>query len=303
MPQASDARATTSLLAEGTARNRRIGIALMCGVALSYSLIEVVAKYLVLSLPVLQVAWLRFLTHAVMGVAVLAPQYGRGLFLVHDWKLQIARGVMAGVMTVLHIWALVYLQLDITGAIQFTVPILVALISAHWLGERLDARRWLAILTGFAGVLLIVRPGSQAFHPAIFLSIGNAILYALFNLLTRRLAATEQPATTQLMTAIVATVLLAPAGLALWETPQGWLQWTLVLSLGVFGNVGHMMTAHAHRYASAAVLGPFIYQQVIYWGFFGWLVFGHVPDLMVLLGTAVIIASGLYLLMREFRTR
>ena len=63
-----------------------------------------------------------------------------------------------------------------------------------------------------------------------------------------------------------------------------------------------MMSAHAHRYASAAVLGPFIYQQVIYWGFFGWLVFGHVPDLMVVLGTAVIIASGLYLLLREFRS-
>ncbi|MBL8336882.1 MAG: DMT family transporter [Rhodoferax sp.] len=292
----------TSLLAAGTARNRRIGIALMCGVAFSYSSIEVVAKYLVLTLPVLQVVWLRFLTHAVLGTLVLAPQYGLRLFQVNDWRLQIARGVMVAVMTVLNIWALVYLQLDITGAIQFTVPILVAVISAQWLGERLDARRWIAILAGFGGVLLIVRPGSQAFHPAIFLSIGNAILYALFNLLTRRLAATELPAATQLMSAIIATVLLTPVGLAVWKMPQGWLQWLLVLSLGVLGNVGHMMTAHAHRYASAAVLGPFIYQQVIYWGFFGWLVFDHVPDLMVVLGTAVIIGSGLYLLLREFRS-
>lgn len=290
-----------SLLAAGTARNRRIGIALMCGVALCYSGIDVVAKYLVISMPVLQVVWLRFVSHALLGIVVLTPQYGRRLYMVRDWKLQITRGVMISVMTALNIWALVYLQLDITGAIQFTVPILVAVISTRWLGERLDARRWMAILAGFAGVLLIVRPGSQAFHPAVFLSIGNAVLYALFNLLTRRLAASELPAATQLMSAIIASVLLTPLGLAVWQTPQGWLQWLLVLSLGVFGGVGHMMSAHAHRFASAAVLGPFIYQQIIYWGFFGWLVFGHIPDLIVVVGASVIIASGLYLLLREFR--
>ena len=249
----------------------------------------------------LQVVWLRFVTHALLGIVVLTPQYGRRLYQLNDWKLQLVRGVMIAVMTGLNIWALVYLQLDITGAIQFTVPILVAVISAKWLGERLDARRWMAILAGFGGVLLIVRPGSQAFHPAIFLSIGNAILYACFNILTRRLAATELPAATQLMSAIIASVLLTPLGLAVWRMPEGWLQWVLVMSLGVFGGVGHMLSANAHRYASAAVLGPFIYQQIIYWGFFGWLVFGHVPDLIVVVGASVIIASGLYLLMREFR--
>jgi len=301
MTAARTGTGSTSLLAAGTARNRRIGIALMCGVALCYSGIEVVAKYLVISMPVLQVVWLRFVTHALLGIVVLTPQYGRRLYHVNDWKLQLVRGVMVAVMTALNVWALVYLQLDITGAIQFTVPILVAVISAKWLGERLDARRWLAILAGFGGVLLIVRPGSQAFHPAIFLSIANAILYAFFNLLTRRLAATELPAATQLMSAIIASVLLTPLGLAVWRTPEGWLQWVLVLSMGVFGGVGHMMSAHAHRYASAAVLGPFIYQQIIYWGFFGWLVFGHIPDPMVMVGASIIIASGLYLLLREFR--
>ena len=290
-----------SRLAAGTARNRRIGIALMCGVALCYSGIDVVAKYLVISMPVLQVVWLRFVSHALLGIVVLTPQYGRRLYQVNDWKLQLVRGIMISVMTALNVWALVYLQLDITGAIQFTVPILVAVISARWLGERLDARRWAAILAGFGGVLLIVRPGSQAFHPAIFLSIGNAILYALFNLLTRRLAASELPAATQLMSAIIASIVLTPVGLAVWRMPEGWLQWVLVMLLGVFGGVGHMMSAHAHRYASAAVLGPFIYQQILYWGFFGWLIFGHVPDLIVVLGAMVIIASGLYLLLREFR--
>ena len=290
-----------SLLASGSARDRRIGIALMCVVALCYSSLDAVAKYLVVSLPVLQVVWLRFLTHAVLGVLVLAPHYGLRLFRVQRPALQLLRGVMLAGMTGLNVWALVYLQLDITAAIQFSVPILVAVISARWLGERLDGPRWCAILTGFAGVLLIVRPGSSAFHPAIFLSIGNAILYALFNLLTRRLAASELPAATQLMSAIIPAVLLAPLGLAVWRAPDGWWNWALVLSLGLFGGLGHLAAAQAHRYASAAVLGPFIYQQIIYMGLFGWLVFGHVPDVLVVVGAAIVVGSGLFLLYRELR--
>jgi len=290
-----------TLLASGSPRNRRIGIAMMCVVALCYSCIDVLAKYLVLSLPVLQVVWLRFLTHALLGVLLLSPHYGRRLFVVQHPRLQLLRGVMLALMTGLNMWALVYLQLDVTGAIQFSVPILVAVISAKWLGERLDGPRWIAILAGFCGVLLIVRPGSSAFHPAIFLSIGNAVLYALFNLLTRRLAASELPAATQLVSAIVATVLLTPFGLAVWRTPDGWWSWVLVLSLGVFGGVGHLAVAQAHRYASAAVLGPFIYQQIIYMGLFGWLVFDHVPDAAVVAGATVVVGSGLFLLYREFR--
>ena len=290
-----------TLLASGSPRNRRIGIAMMCVVALCYSCIDVLAKYLVLSLPVLQVVWLRFLTHALLGVLLLSPHYGRRLFVVQHPRLQLLRGVMLALMTWLNMWALVYLQLDVTGAIQFSVPILVAVISAKWLGERLDGPRWMAILAGFCGVLLIVRPGSSAFHSAIFLSIGNAVIYALFNLLTRRLAASELPAATQLVSAVVATVLLTPFGLAVWRTPDGWWSWVLVLSLGIFGGAGHLAVAQAHRYASAAVLGPFIYQQIIYMGLFGWLVFDHVPDAAVVAGATVVVASGLFLLYRELR--
>jgi drug/metabolite transporter (DMT)-like permease len=290
-----------TLLAAGSPRDRRIGIAMMCVVALCYSGIDVVAKYLVASLPVLQVVWLRFLTHALLGVLLLSPHYGRRLFVVRHPRLQLLRGVMLALMTGLNMWALVYLQLDVTGAIQFSVPILVAVISAKWLGERLDGPRWIAILAGFGGVLLIVRPGSSAFHPAIFLSIGNAILYALFNLLTRRLAASELPAATQLVSAIVAALLLTPFGLAAWRAPDGWWSWVLVVSLGVFGGAGHLAAAQAYRYASAAVLGPFIYQQIIYMGLFGWLVFDQVPDAAVVAGAAVVVGSGLFLLYREFR--
>ena len=289
------------MLHADSARNRQIGIAMISVAMLCFTALDTTAKWLVVSLPVIQVVWLRFLTHSLLGIAVLAPTYGMRLFRVNQPGLQLLRGLMLTALTGLNFWALVYLQLDVTGAIQFSTPILIAVLSAKWLGERLDGRRWLAILAGFGGVLLIVRPGSHAFHPAIILSLLNAVLYAVFNLLTRRLAATDLPAATQLLSAIIATVVLTPFGLLNWKTPGSWWMWVPILVMGLFGGIGHLMAAQAHRYASAAVLGPFLYQQIIYMGFFGWMVFGHVPDAAVVGGAAIVVVSGLYLIYREFR--
>ena len=289
------------MLQADSARNRQIGIAMISVAMLCFTALDTTAKWLVVSLPVVQVVWLRFLTHSLLGIAVLAPSYGMRLFRVNQPGLQLLRGLILSMLTGLNFWALVYLQLDVTGAIQFSTPILIAMLSARWLGERLDGRRWLAILVGFGGVLLIVRPGSHAFHPAIILSLLNAVLYAVFNLLTRRLAASDLPAATQLLSAIVATVVLTPFGLLNWKTPGDWRMWVLILVMGLLGGIGHLMAAQAHRYASAAVLGPFLYQQIIYMSFFGWLVFGHLPDAAVVGGAAIVVVSGLYLLYREFR--
>ena len=284
-----------------TARNRQLGIAMVSVTTLCFAALDSSAKWLVMVLPVFQVVWLRFVTHSLLGILVLTPKYGWALYRTGQPRLQLLRALMQAVMTALNFWALQYLQLDVTGAIQFSVPILIAVISARLLGERLDARRWIAILVGFAGVLLIVRPGSQGFHPAIILSLLNAVLYALFNMLTRRLAAPELPATTQLWSALGAAVLLTPFGLMHWTPPQVAIAWILVLAMGAFGGLGHLMVTQAHRYASAAVLGPFLYQQIIYMTLFGWLLFGHVPDAAVIGGASVVVASGLYLLYREFR--
>ena len=273
---------------------------MVCATTLCFTALDTTAKWLVVGLPVFQVVWLRFLTHSLLGVVFLAPRYGKRLFLVNQPRLQLLRAAMLGTLTGLNFWALRYLQLDVTASIQFSVPILIALISAKWLGERLDGRRWIAILAGFAGVLLIVRPGSHEFHPAIVLSLLNAVLYAVFNLLTRRLAATELPAATQLLSAIGATVLLTPFGLLSWQTPASAWTWLLIVSMGLYGGIGHVLVAYAHRYASAAVLGPFLYQQILYMSLAGWLVFGQLPDAAVIGGAVVVVVSGMYLLYREF---
>jgi drug/metabolite transporter (DMT)-like permease len=229
----------------------------------------------------------------------------RGLALVRTRHLRwhVVRGLMFCAMTGINFWALQYLQLTVTASIFFTVPILIALMSAPLLGERMDAKRWSAILIGFAGVLVIVRPGSAAFHPAMLLSMVNAVLYAAFNLMTRKLAAYDPPETIQFLPAVVASVVLAPFALAVWETPQGWLEWLTLCLLGVFGGTGHQLLAMAHRYAPASTLAPFLYQQILYMALFGYVVFGTLPDAQVWLGAAIVVGSGLYLFARERRGR
>ncbi|MEY4751079.1 MAG: Riboflavin transporter [Pseudomonadota bacterium] len=288
---------------DDNARNRRIGIGLVTLTTLCFATLDACAKWLVHSLPVVEVVWLRFTTHVLITSALLAPVYGRELISVRRPGLQALRALMLGSMTALNFWALQYLQLAETGAIQFSVPLLIALISAFWLGEKLDAKRWLAIAVGFAGVLLVIRPGGHGFHPALLLSVVNAFIYAAFNLLTRRMAATESAASMQLMSALGAVLLLAPFALGRWQWPaEGWM-WGLVAAMGFCGGMGHYLVAKAHRYASAAVLGPFLYQQIVYMTLWGWLLFSQVPDVFVIAGAAVVVSSGLYLLWLEVRGR
>jgi drug/metabolite transporter (DMT)-like permease len=285
---------------QSSARHRRIGIGLVTLTTLCFAMLDTAAKWLVLALPVLQVVWLRFLTHSLFSLLIFGPSMGLKLVRWHYPRLQLLRGMMLATMTGLNFWALQYLQLAETGAMQFSVPILIAILSGWLLGERLDTRRWLAIATGFVGVLIIIRPGTQAFHPAILLSAGNAILYAFFNMLTRRLAEHEHPATMQLASAMVATLVLTPFAMWTWQTPSNGWQWLILAIAGLSGGAGHYFAAQAHRFASASVLGPFLYQQILYMTLGGWLVFGQVPDQAVLLGASVVVSSGLYLLWREF---
>jgi drug/metabolite transporter (DMT)-like permease len=287
------------LLHADSARNRLVGIGLVSSAYLLFTLLDGSAKWLVGSMPVIMVVWLRFVMHALIAGAVLFPLRGMSLVKSRHMRWHAVRTLMFVVMTGINFWALQYLQLTITSSIFFTVPIVIALISAVFFGERIGAGRWAAILVGFAGVLVIVRPGSAGFHPAMLGSLVNAVIYAIFMLMTRRLAAYETPETIQYLPAVGAAVLLTPFAIAGWEWPDTWLEWTVACLLGVFGAVGHQLLALAHRYAPASVIAPFLYQQVIYMALFGYLVFGDVPAAAVWLGASVVVASGLYLFHRE----
>lgn len=291
------------MLHADSARNRLTGIGLVSLTYVMFALLDGSAKWLVQGMPVIIVVWLRFVTQTLLVSALLLPLRGRALVRTRHLRWHVLRGLMFCAMTGGNFWALQFLQLTVTAAIFFTVPILIALMSAPLLGERMDAKRWAAILVGFAGVLIIVRPGSAAFHPAMLLSMGNAVLYAAFNLMTRKLAAYDPPETIQFLPALVASVALAPFALATWQSPPGALEWLVLCMMGVFGGTGHTLLAAAHRYAPASTLAPFLYQQILYMALFGYLVFGNVPDAAVWAGAAIVVSSGLYLFARERRGR
>ncbi len=287
------------MLLPDSSRNRLLGIAIVSGAYFCFAVLDASAKWLVRSLPVLEVVWLRFAAHVLFMMVPMARAGGITLSGVRRPGLQVLRALMLSSMTAMNFWALQYLQLAETGSVQFAVPILVALFGAWLLQERLDRGRWAAVITGFAGVLVIMRPGTQGFHPAIMLAACNAVMYALFNLLTRRLAATDPPAVTNVLSAFGAVVLIAPFALSVWVTPTTVQQWALIALTGLAGGTGHLCLAHAHRYAPASTLAPFLYQQILYMTLLGFIVFGDVPGTAVLVGAAIVVASGLYLLWRE----
>ncbi len=287
------------MLHADSARNRLIGIGLVSFTYLLFALLDGSAKWLVGSVPVIVVVWLRFAIHVAAAGAVLFPLRGLSLIKTSHLRWHLLRAVMFIAMTGINFWALQYLQLTVTSSIFFTVPLIIAVLGAPLLGEQLDRGRWAAILVGFAGVLVIIRPGSAEFHPAMLASVVNALLYACFMLMTRRLAAYDSPETIQYLPAVGAAIGLAPFALAAWESPEGWLEWSVACVMGVLGGLGHYLLALAHRYAPATVIAPFLYQQVFYMALFGYLVFGDVPGAAVWTGAGIVIASGLYLFYRE----
>jgi drug/metabolite transporter (DMT)-like permease len=289
------------VLQADSARNRLTGIGIISLTYLLFSLLDGSAKWLVGSMPVIMVVWLRFAIHAVVAGAVLFPIKGFSLIKTNHLRWHLLRALMFVAMTGINFWALQYLQLTVTSSIFFTVPLIIALLGAPLLGEKLDAGRWIAIIAGFAGVLVIVHPWSADFHPAMLASVVNAVLYAVFMMMTRRLAAYDSPETIQYLPAVGAAIGLAPFALAAWEMPDTATEWTLACLMGVFGSLGHYLLALAHRYAPSTVIAPFLYQQVFYMALIGYFVFGDVPGTAVWIGAAIVIASGLYLFARERR--
>lgn len=293
----------SSQLHPDSARHRLIGIGLLSAAVFCFAVLDSAAKWLITSLPLAQIVFLRFLGHVVFTGLAMGPRLGMRLVRTRHPFLQLVRGLLLPTMTALNFWALQYLQLAETGSIQFLAPILVALIGHQLLGERLDRGRWIAIIVGFIGVLVILQPGSRGFHPAMLVSLFQTTLYATFIVLTRVLAADDRPETSNFLSALASTIVIAPFALVDWQTPSGIGQWAVIAVTGIAGGLGHYLLALAPRYAPASTISPFIYTQILYMILLGYLVFGDVPRSAVVFGGAIVVSSGLYLVLRERQPR
>lgn len=276
-------------------------IALMILAVSVFSCLDATAKYLITQagLPVTQVVWMRFLGAFVVVVFVLGAINIPRLLASRRIKHQIFRSCLLLGSTMLNFLALRTLRLDQTVTIQFLAPLAVALLAGPFLGEWVGWRRMLAIAVGFCGILVAVRPGFAAFDPSILLALGCMICYALFILVTRYLAAHDAPDVTMFYSLIAGTYFMAPLALVDWVWPSEAWHWTLLLAYGALGALGHTIFVFAYRLAPASTVAPFLYTQILSVTAVGYLVFGDLPDQWTLLGSAIIIASGIYLWHRE----
>jgi drug/metabolite transporter (DMT)-like permease len=282
---------------------RLAGIALMCAALFCFALLDTTGKLLIQQIPTLEVVWARYASHFVLSLLFINPWTTPGLLRTKRPWLQVGRSTLLLSSTIFNFSALRYLQLDQTSAIGFTAPFFIALCAGPLLGEWIGPHRWLAILVGFAGVLLVTRPGAGGIHPAAAFSVLSALSYALYNLSTRVLAAYDSTQTTVFYSALVGMLAMSVPLPFVWSTPVN--PWVIagMIATGAFGWIGHLFLTMAHRRAPAPILAPFVYTQIVWMIAAGFLVFGDTPNTWTLSGVAVVIASGLYLLYREQRMK
>jgi drug/metabolite transporter (DMT)-like permease len=266
---------------------------------LFFTCLDAFAKYSSGYVPAIEVAWVRFLGHALIGILALRPWRNFAAYRSRRPFLQLLRSLLLGASTVLNFLALHELQLAETTTIMFASAFVVAGLAGPALGEWIGPRRWAAIAVGFIGVIIVMRPGPSGIQPAIFYSIGAMFCGSGYNLLTRVLAPTDSAASMLLFPAVAASILVAPIALPIAVLPPTpFVAFTLAMT-GVCGAVGHWCLIHGHRITPAAILAPFVYTQLLWMVAIGYLAFNDLPHDATLLGAAVIVGSGLYILYRE----
>jgi drug/metabolite transporter (DMT)-like permease len=271
------------------------GILLMFIALGVFTLMDSIGKYLSRFYPVPGLVWARYAINILMLLAFLAWRGELRFVRTARPGIQVARGLLLGMATLLYFTALSRMPLAEASAIAFVLPLIVAVLAVPMLGERLHAPRLVAILVGLVGALVIVRPGSDAFTVYALLPLGMALMNALYQILTRKVAGLEPPLTSLFYGSLIGAVMFLPALPFAWQTPQDPWHWALLMVLGLLATVGHFILIRAFEFAPATLLAPFVYTQLLWTMLVGWLVFGDFPDGGSLIGMAIIVGAGLYL--------
>jgi drug/metabolite transporter (DMT)-like permease len=283
--------------------NLQRAVVYMILTALLIPLLNASAKYLAASYPILEITWARYAGHFVYMVVFFAPRLGTGLLVSSRPGLQLMRSTLLCVSTLIFITALAYVPLTTATAISFTGPFIVTALAPLLLGERVTAARWLAVAVGFLGALVILRPGAGDVNPAAFLVLASAACSALYQIMSRKLAAHDRAETSITYIALAGFVLTSIPLPFIWKPPASFVDLLLFIGLGVFGGVGHYFLVRAFELAPAPFVSPFNYLGLIGAALLSVVVFGQFPDLWVWIGAAIIAGSGIFILLHEHRLR
>ena len=270
-----------------------LGVLFMCIACALFPIMNGIVKLMASTYDPKQVVWFRITTHLVLVALVFVPRMGLGLFRTRQIGFQLVNSLMMLLSTLLFFSAVKYLPVAEAISISFVAPLLVVFLAWPLLGERITLLRVVAVVVGFAGVLVVIRPGSALFQWASVLLLGSAACYAVYQIIIRRLAGVDHPATSIFYSVLLGSILMSLLVPFVWITPKDWIDWLLLLSLGALGGLGHYCVAKAMTYASANFIAPFNYTQMIGSVIVGYLMFAEVPDLYVWVGTLLIVGAGL----------
>ncbi len=294
-PRRVAALPVVELAASAKSERTLVGIlALLASTAL-FPISDIASKLLTTSLPSIEVAWLRYLVFVIMTVPLLLR--GRGVLRTARPGLQVGRAMASAASTVLFIVAFGVMPVANATAIGFLAPVVVTAMAALFLREKVGIRRWSAALVGLAGVMVIVQPGGSTFDVSSFIPLFGSIASALAVIGTR-LAKDERPETTLFYSAVTGFAVISVLAAFTWQTPN-WNQVAIGGIVGFFATLASLMQIFAYRNAPASLLAPFSYTQLVWAAALGYLAFGTIPGPSMLLGAAIIAASGVYTAWRE----
>lgn len=276
-----------------------LGIGLMLGAMALLPFMDVIAKLLgQQGMPVLQIVWARLF----FGMLVTLPFALKLTGLRQLWPaMPVMHGLRALLLvaaTAFFFWALQLLPIADTLSIFFVQPLIVTMLSPLVLGETVGLRRWTAVVVGFIGTLIIIRPGFQEINPGVFLALASGASLAIYMLLTRKIAGSADAMVTTFHTSMMGAILMTVAVVFIWTPPSLW-QWAMFVLLAAIANIGHYLIVRAYDYAEASLLAPLAYTEIIMAVAAGWWFFGDFPDVWTFAGVGILIACAIYISVRE----
>ena len=278
------------------------GIVLMLIAMAIIPVMDATAKALSDRLPIVQLVWARYFFHLMLFLPYVLWRHGRAVFRPRHPVLQVLRGAMLLSSTALFFASIALMPLADALAVVFIYPFVITALSPLVLGERIGPRRWAAVATGFLGALLIIRPGLGVLAPGVPFAVAAGLIFACYALTTRKLAGSDPPLVTLTYTGLVGAVVTSALLPFEWVTPLA-SDWPKMVLMGLCAAVGHLLIIIAYEKAAASQLAPFGYAEIVSATLLGWFIFGDFPDAVTWAGIAVVVASGVYISIREGRRR
>jgi len=269
-----------------------LGIAFLVLAVACFAVLDTAVKYVGAFVPVLVAVWFRYVFQAVAVTAFMLPVRGRGLLKTAHPRFQVLRGGLLLTVSALSFVAVQFMPVGEFTAFVMTTPLVVTLLAALFLKEKVSLLRWLLVSGGFLGALLVVQPGSASFGWATLLPLAMVVTYAWFQILTSRLARTEDPMTMHFYTGWVGALIATAVLPLVWQAMPDARTFAILCLVGLMGTVGHFLLILAFARAPASTLTPYLYAQIGFAMLCGWLVFDHIPGALELAGIALIVVCG-----------